>query len=429
MGACVTTRNNEVGKSGGVYYTCKSNEWTKSTSLEYDTYGWAAGTDGELKEGNVDPSNHYVYENGKRREADTGIEYFFGICVTSREGEKVENTSNSTYYICEYKKWKQITALEYEFGYCSTSNEGFVGKVDDEYYICKSKKWTTASVLEYDTYQKVCSEDGAIVGGEVFASNKYVCDADTFRVANETEISLNKGCVSYTEDDDIRINISEKLDSVYTCINSQWIGSIDGNVYGTLLDDRDEIDAFFLNTDENLNYADSIYYPGMKSRNWCCGNDCVKYGRLYTWAAAIDSAGTFSSRGKGCGDGKTCSKTYPVRGICPIGWHLPNTTEWEALFSAVGGKSTAGIKLKSTSGWPNSGNGTDAFSFSALPAGYASYYGGLASGGGHAHFWSSIESGSDDRQAYRMYLCSECDKAELEDSYKQLGFSVRCVKD
>ena len=74
--------------------------------------------------------------------------------------------------------------------------------------------------------------------------------------------------------------------------------------------------------------------------------NCNKYGRLYKWDAA---------------------KT-----VCPSGWRLPDTADWKRLFTAVGGDSIAGRKLKSTSGWEwdgTSGNGTDDYGFSALPGG------------------------------------------------------------
>ena len=178
---------------------------------------------------------------------------------------------------------------------------------------------------------------------------------------------------------------------------------------------------------ENLNYA----YTGVPykygsytsdSTSWCYGNDpanCDTYGRLYTWAAAMDSVGKWSTNGKGCGYNVTCSPTYPVRGVCPEGWHLPDTTEWKTLFTAVGGKSTAGTALKSTSGWKNdyggeSGNGTDAFAFSALPAGYGDYDGDY-NGGGY--------------DAYDMYLSYINGLAGLGYGDKYYGFSVRCLKD
>ena len=181
---------------------------------------------------------------------------------------------------------------------------------------------------------------------------------------------------------------------------------------------------------ENLNYkADSSWCGGGNELN---EGDCSKYGRLYTWAAAMDSAGTWSSNGKGCGYGKTCSPTYPVRGACPEGWHLPSETEWNSLFTAVGGPSIAGTKLKSPSGWNDNeghdGNGTDAFSFSALPAGDRIDYGIYYYEGDYAHFWGSTESIFSD-YAFNVYFSYLSDSASLDYYFKHYAFSVRCLQD
>jgi uncharacterized protein (TIGR02145 family) len=165
---------------------------------------------------------------------------------------------------------------------------------------------------------------------------------------------------------------------------------VDTCEYGTLTDERDGQtyktvkigDQVWMA--ENLNYAYTgvpYNYSGYTSdsTSWCYENDpanCAKYGRLYTWATAMDSVGEWSTNGEGCGYRTECSPTYPVRGVCPKGWHLPDTTEWQSLFSAVGGKTAAGKMLKSSSGWNSNGDGLDAFGFSALSAGYRDYRGG-----------------------------------------------------
>ena len=184
---------------------------------------------------------------------------------------------------------------------------------------------------------------------------------------------------------------------------------------------------------ENLNYKmKGSYCYKDKSAN------CTKYGRLYTWAAAMDSAGTWSTNGKGCGYLKICLPIYPVRGVCPEGWHLPTQSDWNTLFTAVGGVQDedyayrwngAGTVLKSTSGWNEYEGITneDSFGFSALPAGYRNRFGDYYDEGRHADFWSSTENNSID--AYRMYLYYDYDAASLFDYYKYYGFSVRCVKD
>ena len=224
------------------------------------------------------------------------------------------------------------------------------------------------------------------------------------------------------------------VDGVNNCVYGSLTDSRDGKTYKTVKIGDQVWMA------ENLNYAytgvpykyGSLRYGSFTSdsTSWCYKNDsenCAKYGRLYTWAAAMDSVGKWSTNGKGCGYDTTCSPTYPVRGICPEGWHLPDITEWNALFTAVGGRSTAGMVLKSTSGWYNSSNGSDAFGFLALSAGFGGYSGLFSNEGYSASFWSSTEGSI--RYAYDMYLYHSDDGADLGDSDKNKVFSVRCLKD
>ena len=206
--------------------------------------------------------------------------------------------------------------------------------------------------------------------------------------------------------------------------------------YGELVDDRDGQtyktvkigDQVWMA--ENLNYAYLQPTEELDSSSFCYNDSaeyCEKYGRLYLWSAAMDSVGTWNTNGKGCGYGTTCSPTYPVRGVCPSGWHLPTQTEWNTLFTSVGGSSTAGTKLKSSSGWNSSGNGTDAFGFLVLPAGSRFYYGSYYGEGGNAYFWSSTESRSG--SAYNMYLYCDDVYAYLGGIDKSYGYSVRCIQD
>ncbi len=150
---------------------------------------------------------------------------------------------------------------------------------------------------------------------------------------------------------------------------------------------------------ENINYeTDSSFCYGDTLAN------CTKYGRLYTWEVATT--------------------------VCPDGWHLPTKAEFETLFTAVGGQSTAGKMLKSATGWTAYGGITneDAFAFSALPAGLRNNDGGYSGEGNYVYFWSSTE-GNSSSGAYGMYLLYFSDGAHRNNNYKNYGFSVRCLKD
>ena len=184
---------------------------------------------------------------------------------------------------------------------------------------------------------------------------------------------------------------------------------------------------------ENLNYE--------TDESYCFGNDpanCEEYGRLYTWAAAMDSATVFGEGGKGCGYGVECIPVYPVRGVCPEGWHLPSDAEWNALEKFVadslfgGNTDSVGYALKSRGGWEEykgkPGNGSDAFGFGALPAG-GRYGDGTFDGVlEYAFFWSSTENGADSAYS-RLLYCRFGTGLFTGRSYKVVAISVRCVKD
>jgi len=129
-----------------------------------------------------------------------------------------------------------------------------------------------------------------------------------------------------------------------------------------------------------------------------------KYGLLYNWYAVkylIDNAAT----------------------IIP-GWHVPTTSEWDALATAVGGSSTAGTKLKSTTGW-SSGNGDGSYGFAAFPAG-SRYSGSFNGDGNYAIFWTPTEYSSSRAYSRSFTMGASMDS---DNDNKLNGYSVRLVKD
>ena len=476
LGGCDHTRygdvlqvSNKSSKNYEVHYICKENGWIKASDYEKDTYGWTEGRMGELKKGNLTDAI-YVYNGSKWEFAER--ENSIGICGESNAGEV--SIYDGIYYICKNNAWKNATELEYDtygligvegdvktgvvnkdkyyvyengtwrtaandseiaLGLCTTAREGVIAEKGNSYYICKSKDWAIATVLEYDTYGKNCLTDGSIVSGKVTESNKYVCDAGVFRTAEPLEIALNKGCVSYTNGVEIRQHLSSVTDAVYLCNNKIWKKTIEYvGKYGVLIDTRDnkEYKTVVIGSQtwmaENLNYADSINYPGMNGRSWCYNNsldNCAKNGRLYNWAAAMDSMGMFSVNGKDCGDRKMCSPTYPVRGICPEGWHIPDSTEWSILYQAVG-CSPYDMQAKGFTNWSKA---TDAYGFSAFPAGQYGN-GKFWSAGSGATFWGASEAvGGSFAYTFGVYATYTGVDNGSYHTVKNFGHSIRCVMD
>ena len=186
---------------------------------------------------------------------------------------------------------------------------------------------------------------------------------------------------------------------------------------------------------ENLNYKTEYgsYCYEKKQDN------CDTYGRLYQWSVIMDSAGVFSDDALGCGtEAEECSPSYPVRGICPEGWHVPTIHELENLLKAVGAIRdesqtrtwlNAGKILKSaTDDWEDEGMGEDSYGFTALPAGSGargSYFTSLGSLVDIAT--SSIDMGLDNH-VYCLNLYDDRDDAVIMSDYMKDTRSVRCVK-
>ena len=178
---------------------------------------------------------------------------------------------------------------------------------------------------------------------------------------------------------------------------------------------------------KNLNYA---YGDDADSLNFCYGNDadsCAKYGRMYTWAAAMDSVALFSDGGKGCGAGGTCKAdgSKIVRGVCPEGWHLPSIEEWRTFNYALGHDFLA---VKDTT-WKGRYNfdpsGSDTYGFSALPGGTKSgkkFYGG----GSYTSWWAAEEDGP--YSANTWYIESSQMMVQTEPKY-DVAHYVRCIED
>lgn len=184
---------------------------------------------------------------------------------------------------------------------------------------------------------------------------------------------------------------------------------------------------------ENLNFSDSSEYENLKGNTWCNDNkkkNCDKYGRLYTWTAAMNVPKDFLSENLSSSDYNRYS-TNRVQGICPDGWHIPSFYEWNELSNyvdGINGGESIGTSLKSVDDWEKVdgvSRGTNRSGFNALPAGRFSREGEFFTPGTYAFFWSSEEYGAD--EAYGWTLKAKNEVLERGGYYKKHGFAVRCV--
>lgn len=150
---------------------------------------------------------------------------------------------------------------------------------------------------------------------------------------------------------------------------------------------------------DNLNYK--------TEGSFCYKDDddqCMVYGRLYTWDAA--------------------------KKACPAGFRLPTHADFESLWTAAGADFNAGYLIKADYGWSGDTNGNDTLKFSAMPAGNRfddETYGNTAK---FAFFWSADDTseGVPAGSARVWYLTSKSMAFGYMSKPKNFGFSVRCVR-
>ena len=421
LGGCVSAIADSVGKVGSTYYICKSNKWSEASPIEYDTYKWNAGFDGEIRAGQINTKAYYIYDCSKYnwREAST-IEKDTYDYINNRawlagiDGEIKKGSVTDSIYLYDATAWRTADDIESVLGGCVAAIVDSVGKAGSSYYICTPREWKNATELQYDTYKRNCTEYGQVIYGNVNDGNAYFCYGNEWRHFYGDE----------------------------TKAYGKLVDNRDGKIYRTIEIGNQTWMA------ENLNYADEDNFPSMKDKNWCYKDEpdsCEKYGRLYTWSAAIDSI-YLSSQGEICGYGeKFCNASNEKQGICPEQWHLPSLEEWEEMFDYVGGISVASKILRSKSAWLSDKNGTDDYGFSVVPSGTNDVTGGVnkdpnkryfTSMKHSAFFWTSSDVDKSDYDTrnrtvtYGVLFYFDYEYAYVSDSYnKAAGRSVRCIKD
>jgi uncharacterized protein (TIGR02145 family) len=159
--------------------------------------------------------------------------------------------------------------------------------------------------------------------------------------------------------------------------------------------------------DANLNQTNNSIIE-----KYCYDNDssrCKVFGGYYQWDEVMQY-----------------SATEGARGICPVGWHIPTYTEFQACSTTVNGDGNA---LKVVGGGSWYGEGTNSSGFSAVIAGDA-YNGSFENLYNLTAFWSSTQ-GPEPYTDYPYYLSLSYEYSSIGLSYndKIYGFNVRCVKD
>lgn len=240
------------------------------------------------------------------------------------------------------------------------------------------------STLDYGTYEVFVSMDGyaASAKRQLIIENDFTNDMDFYLI--------EKGMAEAQKDSAIEYYGSEfKLNSM------RWMGTNLNTEYfqnGVLI--QEAVDA------EEWKRANELEQPA-----WCYYNNDFNngtvMGKLYNWYAVSDP-----------------------RGICPVGWHLPNDEEWDELVEYYGGPKNAGAKLKGKNGWKNNNNELNSAKFNAFPAGKRSPKGTFEDLNEIGYWWTERALQND---AFVRRIDYNFKDVLMMNYSKKSGFSVRCV--
>ena len=240
------------------------------------------------------------------------------------------------------------------------------------------------------------------IGDTVAAFEKFIAAEfpDTVILSSDSQSSSSATLSEVEGSSSSEVTADTTFSSLITLAGPCKTKTEDHCEYGELVDDRDGQTYKTVKIGDLVWMAENLNYESDEST--CYNKDstkCSMYGRFYAWSVAMT--------------------------VCPEGWHLPDTTEWNILFSAVGGQSTASKALKSQIGWHD--NGDDAFGFTALPAGTGDDMESFGGEGDYTMIWSS--TGFSSYVAYLVMLNGYAEEASLTRVSKVDLSSVRCVMD
>jgi uncharacterized protein (TIGR02145 family) len=213
--------------------------------------------------------------------------------------------------------------------------------------------------------------------------------------------------------------ISLKVDSGHpTSGYGSTITDVEGNVYKTVYIGTQHWMAENLKTSLYQNGSTipqvrlNFNWANKTLPAWCYLSDNMsnntKFGKLYNYFAITNSSQ-----------------------VCPVGWHVPTSFEFELLAYNLGGRSVAGGALKNTTEWqtPNV-SASNSSLFNALPGERRNDDGTFSFSGefNEAYFWSSTIDSKYATNALQYTLNSNTAKIAQVTTLHNSAASVRCVK-
>ncbi len=182
LGGCVKATADSVGKVKNTWYICKDGEWAEAKQIEYDTYRWEAGKDGDAKQGDVYSSTCYVYDGDAWRQGDyNDCNLGMSGCTKARLNE-VSEANNGEKYVCTDISGAGTYSWKIKYtpdGTCSPSKTS-IYKGETVNWVFTPVSPSGSSVIEMMEYQNFVKNSTCdwTLNGATPASSSGKCGSD-----------------------------------------------------------------------------------------------------------------------------------------------------------------------------------------------------------------------------------------------------------
>ncbi len=334
-----------------------------------------------------------------------GVDSFDDLpkCTEKHEGETAYNFDDETTYMCVSGKWQEVEiSTEYRRSSSLGKSSSSSARSSSSYYSSSSSARSSSSYYSSSARSSSSSARSSSSSARSSSSSFIPNDFSDLDV-DETDL------YEYGHYDC----------SLYDCAPTSYLNQdlLDNGQYKEFLDRRNGKVYQTIQIGNQIWLAQNLDYYTVdgnadnKKGSFCYQDldaNCAKYGRLYTWAAAMDLSSSYNT---------TSFNDSPVQGICPDGWHVPDGGEWSSLLYHDD-FSTEAMQSTHETSWTSA---TNTLGFSAVAS---QMYGSNHFSCNESFYWQNFNRSYDEAQYW--VTGKGCNGSYKADKIEK--FSLRCVK-
>lgn len=396
QGLCESPENSWIDRTNKI--VCDKNTgWRQADEFEQ-----IGGLCEDPKQSWIDTSKRVVCDEtiGKFREANQ-FERIAGTLCEHPEKSWIDKTNS---VVCDKNVgWRDADEFEREGGLCENPEKSWIITDDDGKgkIVCDAK---IGKFRKADKFEQIAGElcespekDWIKTSENSYGSKiTFVCDKKLNHFRQAMDIEIFDGLC-----DDSRFG--EEKYYAFTCTHDGWLDSKVANTAGIVFTKgkfakgkiNDKYVYFKNSQDDNIYRATKI-----NGKIWMSENLQVQNRDFLNIREALQK--------------------------CPDGWHLPDTTEWSALYKETG-KNVSALMAKDLPDWPQA---TDKLRFSAIPKGFLDREAGKSAlASGDVFFWTYAKNEKGEPgEAYVFHINGNIATLENERLYSRRSYNVRCIK-